>query len=254
METICSSETSVYIISTWSHIPEDGIFHSHRRETLKSYIFNILFYNSHNKLTGPDISNGGEWYVTLSTTPQKVSRLIPKIKKNRESIEGSSRPDDNDCDWCPNNIHRVISVRKKEEKKKKYDNSVYTKNYVKKLSFHILTTYSSLLISLDFGVWIWRVLLPTMILNTTVKTIIYANVKIIICLFGARNLAIISHTKCKISAWTQWSFTWILTYVAEQRLYQAYVFASDMPKPGGLHKVVNTWEAWRIMKSRYSLK
>jgi hypothetical protein len=35
MEAICSSETSVYTISTWHHIPEDGILHSHRRENLK---------------------------------------------------------------------------------------------------------------------------------------------------------------------------------------------------------------------------
>jgi hypothetical protein len=33
-----SSETSVIIRTTQRHIPEDGIFHSHRRENLKSYI------------------------------------------------------------------------------------------------------------------------------------------------------------------------------------------------------------------------
>jgi hypothetical protein len=38
MEAIRSSETSVHTRSTRSHIPEDGIFRSHRRENLKSYI------------------------------------------------------------------------------------------------------------------------------------------------------------------------------------------------------------------------
>jgi hypothetical protein len=37
MEAICSSETSVYIISIRRHIPEDGILHNHSRENLKSY-------------------------------------------------------------------------------------------------------------------------------------------------------------------------------------------------------------------------
>jgi hypothetical protein len=38
MAAIRSSETSVNIIPTRSHIPEDGILHSHRRENLKSHI------------------------------------------------------------------------------------------------------------------------------------------------------------------------------------------------------------------------
>jgi hypothetical protein len=38
MKAIRSSETSVQTRSTQSHIPEDGILHSHRRENLKSYI------------------------------------------------------------------------------------------------------------------------------------------------------------------------------------------------------------------------
>jgi hypothetical protein len=37
MEAIRSTETSVNKISTWCHIPEDGILHSHRRENLKSH-------------------------------------------------------------------------------------------------------------------------------------------------------------------------------------------------------------------------
>jgi hypothetical protein len=37
MEAIRSSETSVNKIPTRRHIPEDGIFHSYRRENLKSH-------------------------------------------------------------------------------------------------------------------------------------------------------------------------------------------------------------------------
>jgi hypothetical protein len=38
-----SSETSVNKISTRSHIPEEGILHSHRRDNLKSYIIFPIF-------------------------------------------------------------------------------------------------------------------------------------------------------------------------------------------------------------------
>jgi UDP-N-acetylglucosamine 2-epimerase len=38
MEAIHSSETSVLTRTTRSHIAENGILHSHRRENLKSYI------------------------------------------------------------------------------------------------------------------------------------------------------------------------------------------------------------------------
>jgi hypothetical protein len=43
METIRTSETSFYIISTRRHIPEDDILQSHRRKYLKSYIYFFLF-------------------------------------------------------------------------------------------------------------------------------------------------------------------------------------------------------------------
>jgi hypothetical protein len=46
MEAILPSETSVYTISTRRHIPEDGIFHNHRRENLKSYIYVLIFHIS----------------------------------------------------------------------------------------------------------------------------------------------------------------------------------------------------------------
>jgi hypothetical protein len=38
MEVIRSSEMSVHTRSTWIHIPEDGIVHSHRCENLKPYM------------------------------------------------------------------------------------------------------------------------------------------------------------------------------------------------------------------------
>jgi hypothetical protein len=41
MEMICSSEMSVYTRSTRRHTSEDGIFHNHPRENLKSYSDNL---------------------------------------------------------------------------------------------------------------------------------------------------------------------------------------------------------------------
>jgi hypothetical protein len=42
MEAIRSSETSVNTTSTRFHIPEDCFLHSHCRENLKSYIYNLF--------------------------------------------------------------------------------------------------------------------------------------------------------------------------------------------------------------------
>jgi hypothetical protein len=42
MEATFSSETSVSTTATSRHIPEDGILHIHRRENLKTYIFQLI--------------------------------------------------------------------------------------------------------------------------------------------------------------------------------------------------------------------
>jgi hypothetical protein len=45
MEALLSSETSIFTISTWRYITEDGILHSHRREKLKPYIQQDIVYS-----------------------------------------------------------------------------------------------------------------------------------------------------------------------------------------------------------------
>jgi hypothetical protein len=49
MEMLGSTETSVLTRSTRCIIPEDGIFHSHRREDLKPYITVIVYFYLANK-------------------------------------------------------------------------------------------------------------------------------------------------------------------------------------------------------------
>jgi hypothetical protein len=46
MEALRSYKTSVHTSATRRNIPEDDIFHSHRRENLKFYVLVILIYRS----------------------------------------------------------------------------------------------------------------------------------------------------------------------------------------------------------------
>jgi poly-D-alanine transfer protein DltD len=48
MEAIYSSETSVDARSTQRHIPEDDNLHSHRCESLKSYLFKLYLADMSN--------------------------------------------------------------------------------------------------------------------------------------------------------------------------------------------------------------
>jgi hypothetical protein len=44
MEAVRTSETLVNIyLTTWQYIPEDSKLHTHRRENLKSHIFDTVF-------------------------------------------------------------------------------------------------------------------------------------------------------------------------------------------------------------------
>jgi hypothetical protein len=50
MEVTVSSETSVFTRAIWHNVPEDGILHSHHRETLQSYKLHLV--RPHNSKLG----------------------------------------------------------------------------------------------------------------------------------------------------------------------------------------------------------
>jgi hypothetical protein len=66
--------TSVHTRSTWRHIPEDGILHSHRRENLKSYIYG-------------ECSASRPGHFTLEERVPGISVLYKSELKERLSME-----------------------------------------------------------------------------------------------------------------------------------------------------------------------
>jgi hypothetical protein len=51
-EAMRSSKTSVYTRCTRRQIPEDGIFHSHRRKNLKTYIVKLVAFAASQDILG----------------------------------------------------------------------------------------------------------------------------------------------------------------------------------------------------------
>jgi hypothetical protein len=74
MEALLSSETSVLIRATRRKIPEGGILHSHRRDNLKSYLFDSL-------LTHPVIEVDGQIGESLSRTALLVHSVLNSLRE-----------------------------------------------------------------------------------------------------------------------------------------------------------------------------
>jgi hypothetical protein len=55
MEALSSSETLILTRATPRNIPEDGIFHSHRRENLTSYMISFMYYFRENETKVPPV-------------------------------------------------------------------------------------------------------------------------------------------------------------------------------------------------------
>jgi hypothetical protein len=67
---------SVHTRSTWRHIPEDGILHSHRRENLKSYMETVSSNLHYYKFDFIHF-----WSVTLVNTIKTTSFIPPSVIK-----------------------------------------------------------------------------------------------------------------------------------------------------------------------------
>jgi hypothetical protein len=86
MEAIRSSETSVHTRSTWRHVPEDGILHSHRHEHLKSY-----------KETCCNTENEGIWEkLSHSTFRKNLFHIHLEGKKTKYHCRSNR-----DSHWVP---------------------------------------------------------------------------------------------------------------------------------------------------------
>jgi hypothetical protein len=81
MVAIRSSETSVLIRATRRDIPEDGILHSHRCETLKSYLYGIYCFKT---LLSRSLSPGENIRFFISLTAR--SRFLQTLTAPRICI------------------------------------------------------------------------------------------------------------------------------------------------------------------------
>jgi hypothetical protein len=70
-EALSSSETSVLTRATWRNTPEDTIFHSHRRENLKSY---IVPSEIHAAVASIQYAEASIWIFRRGISPTQRSR------------------------------------------------------------------------------------------------------------------------------------------------------------------------------------
>jgi hypothetical protein len=88
MEAIRSSETSVNARSTQRHIPEDNILHSHRCESLKSYIVFLYGEATHRhirRLETLQTSHAGSSLADFSTLKMEAIRSSETLANTRST-------------------------------------------------------------------------------------------------------------------------------------------------------------------------